>query len=460
MKRLLATLQKDLLLLIRDRAALVLLFLMPLALAIVISLVQDSTLRLMEGAATELLLVNHDNPEMGRILTQALTTTGLFKVSEPSQNPPLSDEEIRARIAQGQPKVGLILPTGATQALIQKALRRYLAHPNIESASSSENPDFGNHPPEQPEDPRLPELCFYSKMLAPSRRGIQGAFSQIFNEIETQILLNVLTREGASRKTGEEVVQSLATLLKNIETVGVPSRFLLQNQKPPSQAPSPSFRVCFVPGATPVRHPNASRQNIPAWSVFAMFFIVVPLSAGFIRERQNGTLTRLRTLPGSFFPILLGKQIAYLGICLLQFGLILLAGLYLLPALGVTPADFVFRPFALLTATLSVGLAATSLGLLIGCAASTHEQASVLGAVSVVIASAIGGVMVPVFAMPQVLARLSVISPLNWGLRVLLHALTADSGGEADFWLPVGGLLLFALVCILAAWGLRSRSYA
>ncbi|HPR99988.1 MAG TPA: ABC transporter permease [Candidatus Sumerlaeota bacterium] len=452
MNRLLATLHKDFLLLHRDRAALALLFLMPLALVIVISLVQDSTLRLLEGAATEILIVNHDSPELGRILTGALTTTGLFKVSEAPQT--LSDEEARTLIAQGHPKVCLILPQGATRALIEKAFKRYLAHSNIQYTLSSSSGSDSNDP--NSPNLNLPELCFYSKMLPPLRRGIQGTLAQILNEMETQILLNVLTRTSGLQKSGQEIALSFDLFLKALDASSTSSRVLL-NPWTSQQGPSPSFRVNYTPGNGPSRHPNASQQNIPAWSVFAMFFVVVPLSASLIRERQIGTFNRLRTLPGSFLPILLGKLLAYLGLCLLQFGLILLAGLYLLPALGVAPADFVFRPFALLAATLSVALAATSLGLLIGSSASTHEQASVFGAVSVVIASALGGVMVPVFAMPEGLARLSVISPLNWALKALFHALTADPNGSSSLLIPVGELLLFAVVCIVTAWGLRSR---
>lgn len=458
MKRLFATLHKDILLLYRDRAALALLFLMPLALVIVISLVQDSTLRLLEGSATEILLVNHDGPELSQILTDALTTTGFFKVSEAPQS--LSDEEARTLIAKGHPKVGLFLPEGATRALIEKAFKRYLAQANIQYtfSSSSPSPDSNNPNSRNSENQNLPELCFYSKMLPPLRRGVQGTLAQILNEMETQILLNVLTRTSGLQKSGPEIALSLDLFLKGLQATGS-SRTVL-NQGMSQQEPLPSFRVDYAPFNGPTRHPNASQQNIPAWSAFAMFFVVVPLSAGLIRERQNGTFNRLKTLPGSFLPILLGKLFAYLGLCLLQFGLILLTGLYLLPALGVTPAEFAFRPFALLAATLSVALAATGLGLLIGSVASTHEQASVFGAVSVVIASALGGVMVPVFAMPPILARLSVASPLNWALEALFHALVADSSGTASLLMPVGSLLLFALACIATAWALRSRLHA
>ena len=48
--------------------------------------------------------------------------------------------------------------------------------------------------------------------------------------------------------------------------------------------------------------PTSVQQSVPAWLVFAMFFSVVPLANTLISERQQGTLRRLRTLPvGSVF---------------------------------------------------------------------------------------------------------------------------------------------------------------
>jgi ABC-2 type transport system permease protein len=49
--------------------------------------------------------------------------------------------------------------------------------------------------------------------------------------------------------------------------------------------------------------------------------------------------------------------------------------------------------------------------------ATTIAQASAFGPISVMVLAAIGGVWVPTFAMPEFLQKLSVISPLNWGLE-------------------------------------------
>ena len=65
---------------------------------------------------------------------------------------------------------------------------------------------------------------------------------------------------------------------------------------------------------------------------------------------------------------------------------------------------------------MAVAFAATGYGVLLGTVATSHEQAASFGSVSVIILAAIGGVWVPVYMMPAIMQKISVISPLNWGL--------------------------------------------
>ena len=58
------------------------------------------------------------------------------------------------------------------------------------------------------------------------------------------------------------------------------------------------------------------------------------------------------------------------------------------------------RTLAAAVVALSAILAATGYGILLGTVVRTYEQASMFGAISIVIASAVGGIMVPVWAMP------------------------------------------------------------
>ena len=119
----------------------------------------------------------------------------------------------------------------------------------------------------------------------------------------------------------------------------------------------------------------------------------------------------------SYATVLGGKSIVYLGVCLIQFTLMLLVGLYLFPLLGLPKIDVSGKLPMLYTVALFSGLAAIGLGLLLGTIAKTQEQSAPFGAILVVIMAAIGGVWVPVFVMPELMQLLSKISPMNWGLQ-------------------------------------------
>ena len=76
---------------------------------------------------------------------------------------------------------------------------------------------------------------------------------------------------------------------------------------------------------------NSVQHNVPAWAMFAMFFILFPLAANFIKEREDGSMMRLRLISNSYIPVITGKFSFYFFICLIQFVTMMLAGLYFMP---------------------------------------------------------------------------------------------------------------------------------
>jgi ABC-2 type transport system permease protein len=94
--------------------------------------------------------------------------------------------------------------------------------------------------------------------------------------------------------------------------------------------------------------------------------------------------------------------------------------------------------------------AATGYGILLGTAIETYEQASMFGPISVVIAAAVGGIMVPVYAMPPLMRQLSLVSPLGWAQQAFLDIIVRG-GGLGGAARDIGQLLAFAVACIAAA---------
>lgn len=197
--------------------------------------------------------------------------------------------------------------------------------------------------------------------------------------------------------------------------------------------------------------PTAVQQNVPAWLVFGMFFVVASLSSLFLQERESGTLARLRSLGVSRPMLLASKALPYLGVNALQAVFMLAVGVWVMPLLGSAGLSLAGIHWgALVLVLLAIGFAAVSLALVLACAVRTHGQATTIGPILNVLMAAVGGIMVPKFVMPALMQRVAEWSPMNWGLEALLTVLLRGGGVAAT--LPeVGRLVVFALVMLVLA---------
>ncbi|MDQ0023264.1 ABC-2 type transport system permease protein [Variovorax paradoxus] len=197
--------------------------------------------------------------------------------------------------------------------------------------------------------------------------------------------------------------------------------------------------------------PTSVQQNVPAWLVFGMFFVVASLSNLFVQERSSGALGRLRSLGVSRFMLLMSKALPYLGVNALQAVLMLAAGIWLMPLIGGDALSLSGIHWgALVLALAAVSLAAVSLSLALACLVRSHAQAATVGPMVNVLMAAAGGIMVPKFVMPGFMQRLVEVSPMNWGLEALLTVLLRG-GGVADTLPQVGRLVVFAAAMFLLA---------
>ncbi len=151
--------------------------------------------------------------------------------------------------------------------------------------------------------------------------------------------------------------------------------------------------------------------------MFAMFFILYPLAGNFIKEREEGSMLRLRLIAGSQFSVIGGKFAFYFMVCLVQFLMMLLVGIFVMPLLGLSKLVLGENAVLIFLTASCVAMAATGYGILIAVYFRTAQQALSFGSISVVILSAIGGVWVPVDVMPEILQTLSRFSPMSWGLE-------------------------------------------
>lgn len=211
-----------------------------------------------------------------------------------------------------------------------------------------------------------------------------------------------------------------------------------------------------------IRPPSSVQQNVPAWLIFAMFFVVIPVSSIFIIERQQGTLQRLRAMGLPFHLVLAGKLLPFFIVNQLQAVLMVLVGIYLVPLFGSEALELPGSLPLLLNAwavAAAVSLAAVALALLVASLARTSEQATVIGGVGNILMGAIGGIMVPKFVMPAAMQQLAAWSPMAWGLDGF-HIVMLRHGGFADILPSLARLLAFAATALLVAVWLNHRSLA
>lgn len=202
--------------------------------------------------------------------------------------------------------------------------------------------------------------------------------------------------------------------------------------------------------------PTSVQQSVPAWLVFSMFFILIPISNTFINEKSLGTIERIRSINVSLFPILISKIIPYYLINQIQVIFMILVGIYIVPLLGGDKLEIAGNVGLIFVISSAVSLASISFALIIANISKTTEEATTIGGVSNILLAALGGIMVPKFVMPKFMQDVSEYSPMSWGLESFLE-IFVRGGNFSDISSYVYKLLLFAIICLLIAYVLLKK---
>jgi ABC-2 type transport system permease protein len=403
---------KDILLLIRDRGGLAMLFIMPVALVVIMTGLQDSTFRSLDERGITLLLLNQDKDSLGITIEKKIRASGIFSVHKPDESKNYTGPQIREAVASGHYQIGLVIPKDATQ-LIRNRVRK-----NLSAVLS------GGRIPETTSDSVILQVYIDPATQPTLRTTVEVSVRELAARIESQIILSELAREISSRML-----------------IPIPDPGLLSRE-------TVFYREEFAAKGNRKVLPNSVQHNVSAWTLFAMFFIGIPFAGAMIKEREEGSLARLLTMPCSIFSIMLSRVIVYLVVCYLQFVLIMAMGIYLFPLINLPALAIDGRMFTLSLLAITVALAAIAYGIAIGTIARTHQQASIFASISVVILAAVGGIWVPLFMMPPLFRHISKISPLNWGLNGFYDILIRGAGLR-DVIPYMLFLLIFSAGCLL-----------
>ncbi|WP_166109533.1 ABC transporter permease [Pseudoalteromonas sp. Z9A5] len=194
---------------------------------------------------------------------------------------------------------------------------------------------------------------------------------------------------------------------------------------------------------------NPALNSIPAWWVFGIYFIVLPISLTFINERNNGTLVRLKTYPISMARYFYNKACAYVIVSLIQGCLLAIIGCIAIPYFLNVPLLPLHGLLLSIFTFITVSFTAIAFALLLASMVSSYEQAIVVGGGVNIILAALSGFMVPLEIMPDNLAALANGSPMFWSAQLLRQLMSKSV--DHTFWQYTASLWGFSLLCFVAA---------
>jgi ABC-2 type transport system permease protein len=198
--------------------------------------------------------------------------------------------------------------------------------------------------------------------------------------------------------------------------------------------------------------PTATQQNVPAWIVFSMFFVIIPIATLLITERDDGTLDRLKAMNSSKAILFASKIIPYMVINQLQLYSMILVGVYVVPLFGGDRLDVDINFLALFVISTAISFGAVGFAIFLSTLMKSVEQASIIGALSGVIMGAVGGIMIPKLVMPPLMQDMTVLSPMSWGLEGMLDVFVRELGVQSVLY-DSSVLVLFGIISLTLAYG-------
>ena len=418
MRKYLSVCRKEMLLLLRDKSGLAMLFIMPVVLIVISSLMQEfGWSSLTKDPSVSVLFVDNDQDSLGLKIKNGFKGSESFAVVDSLNHQPLTAEVAKNAVKKGDYLIAIVVPENATKTMranVRLSVAKTLAGFGMGNPILVNGITF--------KDSVDVVIYFDPTVKKTFKNALMSSVRENYYKFQTDWVFKTFNQEIALQMPlYNPPKEAFNEVLKFKEVF-------------------PSYRVVEL-------LPNATQHNVPAWTIFAMFFIVIPLTQSLIQEREGGSLFRLLTMPVPYMTLLMGKVGVYLMVCMAQTIAMLLAGILLLPFFGLPMLVLGNDYLGLFVMTLMVALASVGYGLMIGTIAKTHQQAAAFGSISVIILAAMGGLWVPIYLMPPFMRSVSLVSPLNWAITGY-YSIFLRGGGLMQIAPQAIKLLLFFLTTV------------
>lgn len=372
---------KEFKLLFRDIGGLITLFAMPIILVLVVTSIQDSTYQSISASKIPILWIDLDQDSISLKVKKELEASQSFSLITTANNKAITEATAKELVFKGKYQMAIVIPKNLTSDLNIKVRQ------NVDGILDEMGMSTSTYEPVEVEKKEI-RMYFDPATQVAFKNGIKSNIDKMVAQLES-----------------DAIYKTFETQLGGNSSASFNDTFI-------------SFKEIVPQEKNTDVVPNSVQHNVPAWTLFAIFFIMVPLSINIVKEKNQGTYLRLISSPTSNSVLYLGKIITYLVICLLQFYTILIIAKVVFPYMSLPELNLSIAKIALMSVlTLTAGLAAIGMGILLGIVSKTQEQSAPFGATFVVILAAVGGVWIPVFAMSPTMQIASKTSPMNWALN-------------------------------------------
>ena len=403
---------KDVRLVFRDRAALLLMLLAPFVLTIGLGFVTGRFGGNSGSGLSDIpvVIVNLDKGQLGNALVDVFKSTDLNKLVQPTELD--SPEAARRLIDDDKSAAAVIIPKGFTESII----------PSQDMLAA------GNYAP------AAVKVEIYANPARPTGAGVVKAIVDEF-----------ISRVEEGRISGTTSLLGIPGI-KNMPTgqVEALAKSMFEN------AGDKTFSSTAITLKTDTEGANAVDFDPLAYVApgMALMFLMYTVSYGgrsILTERAQGTMPRLLVSPTTSAQILGGKVLGIFLTGVAQMGILILASALFFQvkwgdSLGIT----------VLIAAAVFG--ATGWSLLITAIGRSQGQVSALGSAIMLIFGILGGSFINLEQMPAYIRILSNITPNAWGLdgftTLALGGTLADLG-KPILALTLMGVLLFAVSTLI-----------
>ncbi|MDP4093303.1 MAG: ABC transporter permease [Bacillota bacterium] len=199
-----------------------------------------------------------------------------------------------------------------------------------------------------------------------------------------------------------------------------------------------------------VKNVTVAEQLVPGMMVMFVFFVIISMIRGFIKERESGMLARLRSTPMKPGDYLAGMWSSFILTVIIQCTALLGFGHYVYKLdLGNLPA--------IIAIVISLAICATGIGLAISFLVKSENQGIALTQIVVMGGAALGGLWIPFDILPSFAQKIGYLMPQYWAQKGLQDVMVR--GADISVIVPnIAVLLLFGIAGVFIAL-LRFKRY-